>query len=129
MKTVSIFGRNISDIPTFYEEINRVLMANEDWRLAESFDALNDLLYGGYGEINGQEPVRIIWHDIAASRSALGVDATRTFLAEKLERRDIFNAETIERQLEALDHGKGQTYFDIIIEIIGDHHNIELIAA
>jgi hypothetical protein len=30
MKTLSIIGRNIGDIPTFYAEINRVFMAEED---------------------------------------------------------------------------------------------------
>ena len=126
---LSIIGRNIRDIPTFYAEINRVFMAEEDWRLADSLDALNDLLYGGYGAIEGREPVRIVWHDIAASRSALGVEATRAFLAEKLQRPDLFNVHVFGRQLEALDRGTGQTYFEIVREIIGDPHNIALVAA
>lgn len=129
MKTLSLIGRNIDDISTFYAEINRVFMAEEDWRLADSLDALNDLLYGGYGAIKGREPIRIVWHDIAASRSALGVGTTRAFLAEKLQRPDLFNVDAIGRQLHALDLGTGQTYFEIVIRIIGDHQNIELVAA
>ena len=123
---LSIIGRNIRDIPTFYAEINRVFMAEEDWRLADSLDALNDLLYGGYGAIEGREPARIVWHDNAASRSALGVEATRAFLAEKLQRPDLFNVHVFGRQLEALDRGTGQTYFEIVIEIIGDHQTSSL---
>jgi RNAse (barnase) inhibitor barstar len=129
MKTLSIIGRNINDIETFYAEINRVFMAEEDWRLADSLDALNDLLYGAYGVIKGREPVRIVWHDIAASRSALGVETTRAFLAEKLQRPGFYNVNAIGRQLDALDRGKGQTYFEIVIKIIGDHQNIELVTA
>lgn len=128
-KTLEILGHAIVDIPTFYAEINRVFMADESWTLGESLDALNDLLYGGYGAIKGHEPVKLIWRDVDASRSALGVAATRTFLAEKLERPDTFNAQTIAGQLDALERGAGQTYFDIVLEIIGDHPNIELVAA
>ena len=127
MKTLNIVGRNIRDIPSFYAEINRVFMAEEDWRLGESLDALNDLLYGGYGAIKGRESVRIVWHDIAASRSTLGVEATRAFLTRKLQQPTQFNAEVIGRQLDALDRGTGQTYFEIVLEIIGDHRNIELV--
>jgi RNAse (barnase) inhibitor barstar len=129
MKTLTIIGRNISDIPTFYAEINRVFMAKEDWQLGESLDALNDLLYGGYGAIEGRERVRIVWQDVAASRAALGVETTRTFLARKLQRPAGFDVDAIGRQLDALDRGTGQTYFEIIVEIISDHRNIELVLA
>jgi len=129
MKTLTIIGRNISDIPTFYAEINRVFMAREDWRLGESLDALNDLLYGGYGAIEGRERVRIVWQDVAASRAALGVETTRAFLARKLQRPAGFDVDAIGSQLDALDRGPGQTYFEIVVEIISDHRNIELVLA
>jgi RNAse (barnase) inhibitor barstar len=129
MKTLTITGRNISDIPTFYAEINRVFMAKEDWQLGESLDALNDLLYGGYGAIEGRERVRIVWQDVAASRAALGVETTRAFLARKLQQPAGFDVDAIGRQLDALDRGTGQTYFEIIVEIISDHRNIELVLA
>ena len=129
MKTLTISGRNINDISTFYAEINRVFMAKEDWQLGESLDALNDLLYGGYGAIEGREKVRIVWQDVAASRAALGVETTRTFLARKLQRPAGFDVDAIGRQLDALDRGTGQTYFEIVVEIISDHRNIELVMA
>jgi RNAse (barnase) inhibitor barstar len=53
-------GSAIHDIAGFYAEINRVFMACEDWQLAPSLDALDDLLYGGYGALAGH------WKDIAA---------------------------------------------------------------
>lgn len=128
-KTLSIIGQNIHDIPSFYAEINRVFMAGAEFRLGDSLDALNDMLYGGYGTIDGREPVRIVWHDIDASRSALGMETTRAFLSEKLRRPDLFNVALIDGQLDALERGTGQTYFEIILEIIADHPNIELVAA
>ncbi|MDD1450320.1 barstar family protein [Sphingomonas sp. H160509] len=129
MKTLTIIGRNISDIPTFYVEINRVFMAKESWQLGESLDALNDLLYGGYGAIEGRERARIVWQDVAASRTALGVETTRAFLARKLQRPAGFDVVAIGRQLDALERGTGQTYFEIVVEIFSDHRNIELVMA
>lgn len=129
MKILTIVGININDIPSLYAEINRVFMTDEDWRLGESLDALNDLLYGGYGAIRGREPIQIIWQDSAASRSALGVEATRAFLAEKLRSPERFNKDLISYQLEALERATGPTYFEIILGIVGDHSNIELVMA
>lgn len=128
-RTLEIHGHAIIDIPTFYAEINRVFMAEESWSLGESLDALNDMLYGSFGAIEGHQPVKLIWRDMDASRSALGVATTRTFLAEKLKRPGTFNVDMIAGQLDALEQGAGQTYFDTILEIIGDHPNIELVAA
>lgn len=129
IKTLTIDGRTIVDIPTFYAEINRVFMADESWRLGESLDALNDLLYGGYGAIKGREPVELIWQDLEASRMALGIATTRAYLVAKLDRPDTFNVSVIGRQLSALERGDEKTYFEIVLEIIGDHDNIALVAA
>jgi len=71
-------GSAVSDIPSFYAEINRVFMAGEDWKLGHSLDALDDMLYGGYGVLAGHEGATLIWRDIEHSRNALGVDATRS---------------------------------------------------
>jgi RNAse (barnase) inhibitor barstar len=129
VKTLTIIGQNIHDIPSFYAEINRVFMADEDWNLANSLDALNDLLYGGYGAIKGREPIRLVWRDMANSASTLGMETTREFLEEKLQRPDVFNIGVIAQQLDALERGVGQNYFAIVLEIIADHPNIELVAA
>jgi hypothetical protein len=103
-------------------------MTDEDWALGESLDALNDLLYGGYGAIQGREPIELVWQDMEASRSALGIETTRAFLMKKLKRPDLFNVDVARGQLDALGRGTGKTYFETVLEIIGDHHNIALIA-
>ncbi|MGH6861799.1 MAG: barstar family protein, partial [Phyllobacterium sp.] len=58
--TFTIDGNRICDIPSFYEEINRVFMAGEDWQLSANLDALNDMLHGGFGAIKGGEPIVLI---------------------------------------------------------------------
>lgn len=128
-KTLTLEGARIRDIASFYAEVNRVFMAGEDWTLGESLDAFDDLLHGGYGAIAGREPVRLVWKDLEASRSALGPEATAAQLRAKLQRPDLFDVTRIRRQLDAVERGQGPTYFDTILHILADHPNIELVAA
>lgn len=125
-KTLTLDGGAVHDIASFYDEINRVFMAGESWRLGQSLDALDDLLRGGFGAIEGREPVIIIWRDIEHSKIALGRAATKRFYLSKLERPDLFNRELIQTKIAELEAGAGPTYFDIIIEIFSDHPNFEL---
>lgn len=127
--TLVLEGSAIHDIPGFYVEINRVFMANEDWQLGESLDALDDLLYGGYGALAGQQDGVLQWKDIAHSEHALGVDATRRWLQQKLRQPGRFNIAPLRAQLDALERGEGQTYFDIVLEIIAAHPTLQLVRA
>ena len=127
MKHLVIKGKNISNIKTFYQEINRVFMQNEDWKIGESLDALNDLFYGGFGEIKGKENIRLIWENFEENKKALGLEMTKNFYESKLKSPEIFNTDFIKEKIEALENGNGQTYFEIIVEIIAEHSNIKLI--
>lgn len=126
---LQIEGAAINDIASLYAEINRVFMAGEAWQLGPSLDALDDLLHGGYGALAGQAQATLIWRDIAHSRTALGVEATRQWLQAKLDTPGSFNTQAITRQLQALQQGEGPTYFEIVMEIFGDHRQITLIPA
>lgn len=127
LKQITICGTNIIDIATLYKEINRVFMQNEDWKIGESLDAFNDLLYGGFGEISGNEPVQLIWENFEFNQNALGLQTTIGFYEKKLLQPEIFNASFSRKKLEELSNGNGQTYMEIILEIIGEHQNIILI--
>lgn len=124
--TFIIEGRRITDIPSLYVELNRVFMAGEDWTLGASLDALDDMLYGGYGALQGHDTATLVWRDMAATRAALGVAATVAWLQQKRDQPGTFNATQISSQLDALQRGEGQTYFDIVLEIIAGHPAIEL---
>jgi len=125
-RTFTLDGARIHDIPSFYDEINRVFMQDVDWTLGPSLDAFDDLLYGGYGALDGDAPATLVWTHFAASRDALGFATTRQYLLAKLARPEHFNAAHFQRELDALDAGTGQTYFDIVLEIIAAHPNITL---
>lgn len=122
-----INGDQIHDIPSFYGEINRLFMADEDWQLGNSLDAFNDLLYGGFGALRGHEKIQLLWRDIDKSKKALGIETTRKYYEEKLVPESPFNKTYFKEKLAELEKGQGQTYFDLLIEIINEHSNIELI--
>jgi len=128
MKETIIFdGNNIHDIPSFYEEVNRIFLAGVDWKLGHSLDAFNDMLYGGYGRIKGNGEVELIWKNFEQNRKDLGMELTKAYYEEKLKFPEKFNTDFVQEKLAELADGKGQTYFDIIQEIIADHPNIKLI--
>lgn len=125
-KTLTIDGNAIHDIPSFHDEINRVFMSGEDWALGKSLDALSDMFHGGYGAISGREPVILQWMAMEKNRNDLGLEATRAFYRGKLARPETFDTKTIGKRLAAVEAGEGPTCFDIVLDIIAEHPNIEL---
>ena len=71
-QTVTINGDNFTDLETFYKEIDRVLTKNLDWQTGHNLDAFNDLLRGGFGVYECDEPVSLIWTNFSNSRKHLG---------------------------------------------------------
>ncbi len=127
MKKITIEGKNINNIETFYEEVNRVFMSQENWKIAQSLDAFNDLLYGSFGEIKGKEKIQLIWKDIEQNQKSLGFQTTLEFYQNKLKSPEIFNRKFVLSKIDELHNGVGLTFFEIILEIIADHENIILI--
>lgn len=127
MKKITIEGKNINNIETFYEEVNRVFMLHENWKIAQSLDAFNDMLYGSFGEIKGKEKIQLIWKDIEQNQKSLGFQTTLEFYQNKLKSPEIFNRKFVLSKIDELHNGVGLTFFEIILEIIADHENIILI--
>jgi hypothetical protein len=124
-----IEGGRITGIASFYDEINRVFMGGEDWRLGESLDALDDLLHGGYGALAALGgTARVLWRDMEVSRAALGREATLAFLRGRLASRRQFNGTPISGQIAALEAGGGTTYFDVVMAVFAEHAAVRLVA-
>lgn len=128
-RILHIEGASINDIASLYVEINRVFMADEDWQLGPSLDALDDLLWGGYGALAGHASTTVVWRDIEHSREALGRATTQAWLQSKLHQAGTFNTAVIADQLAALQQGQGQTYFEIVMEIFNGHPQVTLVPA
>lgn len=127
MKKIIIEGKNINNIETFYEEVNRVFMSQENWKIAQSLDAFNDMLYGSFGEIKGNEKIQLIWKDIEQNQKSLGFQTTLEFYQNKLKSPEIFNRKFVLSKIDELHNGVGLTFFEIVLEIISDHENVILI--
>jgi RNAse (barnase) inhibitor barstar len=125
--TLVLDGTRIHDIASFYAEVERVFMAGVDWPLGHSLDALDDLLYGGFGALDGDAPATVEWLDFERNRQVLGIEATRAMLQAKLDPDGPYDRARIRRQLDALEAGTGQTFFDIVLEIVAGHPNIALV--
>lgn len=78
--TITINGDNFSDLETFYEEIDNVLTKNLDWKTGHNLDAFNDLLRGGFGVYEYDEPVKLIWTNFSNSTKTLGQELINTLV-------------------------------------------------
>ena len=124
---ITIDGGSIHDISSFYAEINRVFMADEDWEIGNSLDAFHDLLFGGYGALKEADHAEIHWQNIESSRKSLGYEVTKAYYLQKLYPDSPFNQKHFATKLAALENGTGETYFDTILGIVAEHPNIKLI--
>lgn len=102
-------------------------MSQENWKIAQSLDAFNDMLYGSFGEIKGKEKIQLIWKDIEKNQKSLGFQTTLDFYQNKLKSPEIFNRKFVLSKIDELHHGVGLTFFEIVLEIISDHDNITVI--
>ena len=69
---IIIEGKNFSDLGSFYDEIDRVLTKDLDWKTGHNLDGFNDLLRGGFGVYEYEEPIRLTWKNAAKSKNDLG---------------------------------------------------------
>lgn len=122
---IVINGGHFSSLAGFYEEVSSVLMKDADWKVG-TLDGFDDILYGGFGVIEGKEKIEMIWKESEKSKQDLGNDATRKFYENKIGQGKPFNIELIQQKLDDLTEGKEQTLFEILVEIIESHSNITL---
>lgn len=59
-KIVKIDGNNFSTLKGFYDEVERKLTKNLDWNIGRNLDAFNDVLRGGFGVYEYEEPFKLL---------------------------------------------------------------------
>lgn len=79
-RTITINGINFTDITTFYDEIDNVLTKGLEWQTGHNLDAFNDLLRGGFGVYEYEEPVKLVWTKFSYSRQTLGQELIDTLI-------------------------------------------------
>lgn len=117
-KMTVINGGHFSDLEGFYNEVSELFMNDEDWKVG-TLDGFDDILYRIDSDIT--------WKNSQKSREDLGYDLTKEFYENKIRIGKPFNVDLIQQKLGDLIDGKGQTLFEILVEIIESHQNITLI--
>jgi RNAse (barnase) inhibitor barstar len=96
IKEIIIDGNNFTTWIEFYDEVENKLTKELGWKIGRNLDAFNDVLTGGFGIHDYNEPLIIRWINSDKSKKDLGQSKT------------------------------GEILFDIIVEIIEGHEHIEL---
>jgi RNAse (barnase) inhibitor barstar len=125
-KTAVINGSHFSNLSGFYEEVSQILMKDADWKVG-TLDGFDDILYGGFGVFENTDEIEIIWKDSQKSKKDLGLEATKEFYENKIKQGKPFNIDLARQKLDELIKEKGQTLFEILVEIIESHKNITLV--
>ncbi len=99
---------------------------NISWTIGPNLDAFNDVLRGGFGVFEYEEPVKLIWSQSNYSRTKLGWTETTKYIASKLKHCHPTNIDRVKADLELAEKQKGKTIFDLIVDIIKSHQHIEL---
>ena len=117
-KMTVINGGHFSDLEGFYNEVSELFMNDEDWKVG-TLDGFDDILYRIDSDIT--------WKNSQKSKEDLGFDLTKEFYENKIRIGKPFNVKLIQQKLDELIEEKGETLFEILVEIIESHQNIKLI--
>ena len=79
-KTVTINGDNFRDLDTSYDGIDNVLTKDLEWQTGHNLNAFNDLLSGGFGVYEYEEPIKLVWTNFSNSRKTLGQEVLDTLV-------------------------------------------------
>jgi RNAse (barnase) inhibitor barstar len=124
-KILVIKGDNFSDPESFYDEIDRILTKDLNWKTGHNLDAFNDLLRGGFGVFEYGEQIKLIWKNTSKSKLDLGSDATKYYYEQRILSCHKSNIPIFKEMINEIEAGKGQTLFDILCEIILEHDHIQ----
>ena len=121
-RVYTIDGVRFINLVEFYNEFGRIVGLDKTW--GKNLDAFEDVLSGGFA--TPPEGFSLVWKHSALSRQRLGIPQTLSYLEHQLATCDSSQRNTILAEIEKLKQGSGQTLFDILIEIIKEHSEIEL---
>ena len=125
-KTIIINGANFSSLDSFYDEVEKNFTQGLDWKIGRNLDAFNDVLRGGFGVYDSEDQIKLIWVNTIKSKLDLWFGETVKYLEKKLKTCHPANRESVKVDLELARQQRGATLFEIIVEMIKEHDNIEL---
>lgn len=128
-RTIVLDGMEIFNLSSFYDEVESKLTKDLGWDMGRNLDAFNDVLRGGFGVFDYDEPVQLVWQHSSESRADLGWEETVEYLQFKLGTCHPLNVPLVKEDLEKAERKEGDTLFEIIVGIIREHEHIELTLA
>ena len=79
-QVIVINGDNFADLESFYSEVDTFFTKDLTWETGHNLDAFDDLLRGGFGIHDYEEPIKVIWTTFAKSRHDLGQELADTLV-------------------------------------------------
>jgi RNAse (barnase) inhibitor barstar len=128
-RTIVLDGREIYDLSSFYDEVESKLTRDLAWEMGRNLDAFSDVLRGGFGVFDYDEPVLLVWQHSEESRADLSWEETLEYLQFKLGTCHPLNVGFVKEDLEKAEKKEGETLFEIILGIIREHEHVELVLA
>lgn len=77
---ITIEGKNINDLESFFVEMDRILTKDLDWETGHNLNAFNDLLMGGFGVHDYNEPIILIWKDFNTCKTLFNEELLSSIL-------------------------------------------------
>jgi len=124
--TLVINGNNFLNLESFYVEIDNVLTKGLTWNTGHNLDAFNDLLRGGFGVFEYEEPIVLIWRDSGINKINFGFQQAINRYKAMLKRCHPSSQPSVTGLLNAAEKQEGETLFEILINIIKKHEHIKL---
>jgi hypothetical protein len=118
----AVDGGRFDTLDQAAEEFTRALGLTMPWH--GNLDAFNDFLRGGFG--TPDEGFVLIWRSSALSRERLGYGEIIKRFEERVRNCHPTNVPIMQERLASARRGEGQTLFDMLVEIIRYHKDIEL---
>ena len=125
-KEILLDGNRFSTLAEFYDEVEEKLTKSLDWKIGRNLDAYNDVLRGGFGVHDYEEPLKLVWKNSGKSKVDLGYTETINHFGKLLQSCHPSNIHGVKANLENAKNGKGKTLFETIVDITGEHKHIEL---
>ena len=98
-KEIILEGNNFSNEKELYDEVESKFTKGLEWKIGRNLNAFNDVLRGGFGIYEYEEPVKVIWKNFEKSKKELGT----------------------------IKISKDRILLDAIMDIFKDHKHIELV--
>jgi RNAse (barnase) inhibitor barstar len=117
-KTILLEGNEFSTLSSFYSAVEKALTKDLGWHIGRNLDAFSDVLGGGFGIHDYEEPIRLVWLHSVKSRKDLGWNETVKYLSAKLTTCHSSNAESVKKDLSLAKTHAGKPLFELILDII-----------